>query len=143
MVGLRKGHSYTNVKRAYTRRSKYKVKGYIKAIPASKLVRYDMGDTKKIFPYCVHLINRDPIQVRHNSLESGRLVVSRRLGIFEMMCLISVSCRVFGKQNDYWCRSRSYADWYRDAGWNCGIRGAIEKDKFFYRSCGRIRCSNG
>lgn len=81
MVGLRKGHSYTNVKRAYTRKSKFKTKGYIKAIPQSKLVRYDMGDPKKTFPFRVDLISKQPIQIRHNSLESGRLVVSRRLGI--------------------------------------------------------------
>ncbi len=81
MTTLRKGHSYTNVKRAYTRKSKFKTKGYVKAIPPSKLVRYDMGDLKKSFPYRVDLVSKQPIQVRHNSLESGRLVVSRRLSL--------------------------------------------------------------
>lgn len=81
MAGLRKGHCYSTVKRAYTRKSKFKTKGYVKAIPQSKLVRYDMGDPKRTFPFRVNLISRDPIQVRHNALESGRLVVSRRLNI--------------------------------------------------------------
>ena len=81
MVGLRKGHSYTNVKRAYTRKSKFKTKGYIKAIPPSKLVRYDMGDAKKVFPYRIDLIVQAPIQIRHNAIESGRLVVNRQLNI--------------------------------------------------------------
>ena len=81
MAGLRKGHCYTNVKRAYTRKSKFKTKGYVKAIPPSKLVRFDMGDPKKTFPYRVDLISKSPIQLRHNALESGRLVVNRRLGI--------------------------------------------------------------
>ena len=40
-----------------------------------------MGDPKKKFPFRVDLISKQPIQIRHNSLESGRLVVSRRLGI--------------------------------------------------------------
>jgi large subunit ribosomal protein L10e len=81
MAGLRKGHCYTVVKRAYTRKSKFKTKGYIKAIPQSKINRYEMGDVKKAFPYRVKLMSRDPIQVRHNALESGRLVVNRRLSI--------------------------------------------------------------
>ncbi len=81
MAGLRKGHCYTEVKRAYTRKSKFKTKGYVKAIPPSKIVRYDMGDPKKTFPYRVDLVSKEPVQVRHNALESGRLVVSRQLSI--------------------------------------------------------------
>ncbi len=81
MTTLRKGHSYTTVKRAYTRKSKFKTKGYVKAIPPSKLVRFDMGDQKKKFLYQVSLISKIPVQVRHNALESGRLVVNRQLGI--------------------------------------------------------------
>jgi large subunit ribosomal protein L10e len=79
MTGLRKGHCYTPVKRAYTRKSKFKKKGYIKAVPNSKIVRYDMGNSKKQFPYTVDLISKAPIQVRHNSLESARQIVNRRL----------------------------------------------------------------
>ena len=81
MVGLRKGHCYTTVKRAYTRKSKFKMKGYIKAIPQSKISRYDMGDLKKTFPYRVSLVTKGPVQVRHNALESGRLAVNRRLTV--------------------------------------------------------------
>ena len=81
MAGLRKGHCYTRIKRAYTRKSKFKTKGYIKAVPNSKIVRFDMGNLKKKFPYRLDLVTKQPIQIRHNSLESSRLVVNRRLGI--------------------------------------------------------------
>ena len=79
MTGLRPGHCNSKVERSYTRKSKFKAKGYIKAVPNSKLVRYDMGDSKKDFAMTVHLITRQPIQLRHNALESSRMVVNRHL----------------------------------------------------------------
>ena len=79
MVGLRKGHSYSNVKRSYTRKSKVRSKSYIKTIPQNKIVKYTMGDSKKQFEYRVNLVAKNSIQVRHNALESCRQVVNRRL----------------------------------------------------------------
>src|SRR3989344_1206597 len=79
MATLRKGHCYTDVERAYTRRSKFKKKGFIKAIPPSKISRYDMGDLKKEFPAKLELKSNKDIQIRHNSLESARQIVNRRL----------------------------------------------------------------
>jgi len=79
MAGLRKGKCYTPVKRAYTRKSKFKKKNYIKAVPTSKIVKFDLGDLKKRFPYRIDLICRKPIQIRHNALESSRTVVNRQL----------------------------------------------------------------
>ncbi len=79
MAGLRKGHCYTHVKRAYTRKSKFKSKEYIKAIPNSKLVRFDMGDSTKQYPFRVDLVSKQAIQLRHNALESSRQVVNRCL----------------------------------------------------------------
>ena len=79
MTGLRPGHCNSTVERAYTRKSKFKAKGYIKAVPNSKLVRHDMGDSKKDFKYQVHLLVREAIQIRHNALESSRQVVNRHL----------------------------------------------------------------
>ena len=40
-----------------------------------------MGDPKKTFSHQVSLISKIPVQVRHNALESGRLIVGRQLGI--------------------------------------------------------------
>jgi len=80
MVGLRKGHSYSTVKRPYTRKSRVKAKNFIKTIPQNKIIRHFMGDQKKKFEYRLNLVAKGPIQIRHNSLESCRQVVNRRLG---------------------------------------------------------------
>ena len=64
MSRLRKGHCYTRIKRSYTRKSKVKSKSYIKTVPANKITRYTMGDHTKQYDYGVHLISRQPIQIR-------------------------------------------------------------------------------
>ena len=80
MVGLRVFRCYRKIKnRAYTRKSKFKSKGYIKAIPPHKISRFEMGDKKSVFEYKVKLISKNTLQIRHNSLESSRQVVNRRL----------------------------------------------------------------
>jgi len=80
MAGLRKGHSYSRYfKRAYTRKSKFKKKGYVKAVPTSKIVKYDMGDLKKEFPKKVHLVSKQKVQLRHNAIESSRILINRKL----------------------------------------------------------------
>nr|MBA4405057.1 50S ribosomal protein L16 [Nanoarchaeum sp.] len=79
MATLRKGCCYKHVTRAYTRKSKYKAKSFIKAIPASKIVRFHMGDPKGEFPKKVMLITKERMQIRHNSLESARVLVNRHL----------------------------------------------------------------
>ena len=78
-MGLRKGKCYRRIKRAYTRRSKFKIKSFIKTIPPTKIVKYDMGTSTKKFPYKISLISKDDIQLRQNALESVRLVVNRKL----------------------------------------------------------------
>lgn len=83
MAGLRKGHSYSKaIKRPYTRKSKYKIKGYIKGVPISKIVKYDMGDLKKIFPRQVHLVAKEDVQLRHNCIESARVIINRHMHEF-------------------------------------------------------------
>lgn len=80
MAGIRKGHSYSkDVKRAYTRKSKFKKKGYIKGVPLSKIVKYDMGDLKKEFPKQIHLVAKQAVQLRHNTIESARMIINRKL----------------------------------------------------------------
>lgn len=81
MAGLRKGHCYTGLQRAYTRKSKFKGKGFIKAIPTSKVVRYHMGDVQRRFSHRVDLVCKEAVQIRHNALESSRQVVNRRLNV--------------------------------------------------------------
>jgi len=79
MVGLRKGHCYSKVKRPYTRKSKVRGKSFIKTMPSTKIIRYTMGDQKKRFQYQLELISKQNIQVRQNALESCRQVVNRNL----------------------------------------------------------------
>jgi len=78
-MALRKGRCYRNVTRAYTRKSKFRAKAFIKAVPPSKIVKFDLGNTKKQFDKEVNLVSRQKIQIRHNALESARIVVNRRL----------------------------------------------------------------
>lgn len=79
MAGLRKGHCYTGIQRAYTRKSKFKSKSYVKAIPFSKIVRFDMGDINKKFTHKISLVSLQDIQIRDNSIESCRQLVNRNL----------------------------------------------------------------
>lgn len=79
MATIRPFSCYRKVKRAYTRKSRYKVKGFIKSVPVCKLSKFNFGDNKKTFPHKVFLVSRQRIQVRHNALESARTAVVRRL----------------------------------------------------------------
>ena len=79
MATLRKFKCYRTLERAYTRKSKYKTKGYVKAFPNSRIVRYHMGDVHKIFTYQVNLFTKDTAQVRDNAIESARQVSNRKL----------------------------------------------------------------
>ena len=58
---------------AYTR------KGYMGGIPGSKIVKFTMGNTSRQFPVKVELVNLKQGQIRHNSLESGRIAANRLL----------------------------------------------------------------
>ncbi|MCD4759827.1 50S ribosomal protein L16 [archaeon] len=79
MASLRKANAYRNVTRAYTRKSKYKKKGFIKAVPTHKIVRFHMGDNKKEFSDSVKLVSKEKFQIRHNALESCRVLINRQL----------------------------------------------------------------
>ncbi|MEK6813073.1 MAG: 50S ribosomal protein L16 [Nanoarchaeota archaeon] len=81
MAGLRPAHCYTEIKRAYTRKSKFKSKGYVKAAPNSKIVKYFFGDVTKNFSHQLDFVAIVPVQIRHNALESVRQIVNRRLSI--------------------------------------------------------------
>ncbi|MEK6906914.1 MAG: 50S ribosomal protein L16 [Nanoarchaeota archaeon] len=79
MAGLRKGHCYSKITRAYTRYSRVKAKNYVKAIPTNKIVRYEMGDPAKTFQYQVSLVSKTDHQIRHNALEATRQLINRRM----------------------------------------------------------------
>ncbi len=79
MAKLRKAVAWRRLERPYTRKSKYRSKSFVRAIPNNKIVKYDMGNLSKTFPVTIVLQSKADIQIRHNSLESARLVANRYL----------------------------------------------------------------
>lgn len=79
MAKIRKGVAYRKLERAYTRRSKYKAKSYVRASPASAVVRYRMGNPTATFPHVYHLVSQADLQIRHNAIESARVACLRIL----------------------------------------------------------------
>jgi len=79
MARLRKAVSYRRIERPYTRVSKYREKGYIRANPHRKIVRYVMGAASKKFPYVLELRSKSELQIRDNSIEAARQSSNRLL----------------------------------------------------------------
>jgi len=78
MARLRKFCCYRDLKRAYTRFSKYKKLNFVKARPANRISRYT-GGTQENFTTNVHLIAKSDLQIRDASLESARQTSNRVL----------------------------------------------------------------
>ncbi len=57
--------------RAYTR------KDYIRKIPGSRIVQYDMGNLAGVFPLKVTLEVKEQAQLSHNALEAARIASNR------------------------------------------------------------------
>ncbi|MDP1553441.1 MAG: 50S ribosomal protein L16 [Methanobacteriaceae archaeon] len=57
--------------RAYTR------KDYIRKIPGSRIVQYDMGNLSAEFPISVSLAVKEPAKIKHNALEASRIASNR------------------------------------------------------------------
>lgn len=93
MAGLRPGHCYRAIERPFTRKSKYKKKAFIKAVPAIKVARYDLGDLKKEFNTKIDLNSKTDLQIRHNAIESARQVIARKLDLMNRPYRLKV--RVF------------------------------------------------
>lgn len=79
MAKLRKGISYRKIERAYTRKSKYKKKAFVRGVPTCKVIRFDMGAVSKAFDYTLELNSKSDLQIRHNALESARQTCNRLL----------------------------------------------------------------
>jgi large subunit ribosomal protein L10e len=79
MAKLREARAYRRIKRAYTRTSKYKEKSYVKGVPGSKIVAYDMGSKHADYPYRIELIARKAVNLRHNAIEASRVAAVRYL----------------------------------------------------------------
>tara|TARA_Y100000310_G_scaffold328032_1_gene395390 strand:- start:5570 stop:6139 length:570 start_codon:yes stop_codon:yes gene_type:complete len=84
MAKLRKSSAYSKrYARPFTRVSKKRTKSYIKTSPQLKLVKFNMGNSKAFnegkFDTWVHLISKEPVQIRDNALEAIRQSITRRL----------------------------------------------------------------
>jgi len=79
MAKIRKGVAYRRIERPYTRKSKYQKKAFVKALPANRIVRYNMGEANKTFPLNFELQIKREGQLRHNCLEAARLTAIRHL----------------------------------------------------------------
>ena len=79
MAKLRKFCAYRRLERPYTRTSRYRKKSFIRVRPHSKIVKYNMGDSKKKFDVTFNLLSKADLQIRHNAIESARLTCNRYL----------------------------------------------------------------
>lgn len=83
-MALRKASSYTKrYARPYTRKSKKKSKSYIKTVPNSKIVKFQMGDIKGFdtqkYPILIYVISKEQAQIRDNAIEAVRQYLNRFL----------------------------------------------------------------
>lgn len=80
MVRLRKFSAYQNLKRPYTRISKYTSLNYVRGgFPALKIIKFDMGEPSREFDTKMVLISGKSMNVRQNALESARMTSNRVL----------------------------------------------------------------
>jgi len=76
-MGLRPARCYRVWKRAYTRISiRVPKKAYIKGVPGIKLRIFEMGTKDIEYSKVVHLISKEQVQIRHNALESARVMAN-------------------------------------------------------------------
>jgi len=84
MATLRKANAYSKrIVVPYTRKSKRKNKSFVKVVPASKIVKFTMGDEKMFkegkLPYQLTVVSAENVQIRHNALEAFRQYVNKTL----------------------------------------------------------------
>ncbi|MGV8169282.1 MAG: 50S ribosomal protein L16 [Candidatus Nanoarchaeia archaeon] len=79
MAKLMKAVAWRTVKRPYTRKSKYRKKAYVRAVPTNKIIKFVMGSEKRDFELKLLLKSKQAIQIRHNSLEAARKTANKHL----------------------------------------------------------------
>lgn len=95
-MGLRPGRCYRNLQRPYTRQStRVPKKGYVKGVPKPKIAEFQMG-TRGDYDARLFLVSERDVQIRHNALESARVMVVQTLD------------KKLGKGSTYFVRIRVY-----------------------------------
>lgn len=80
MAKLRKFSAYQNLERPYTRISKFTKLNYVRGgFPQMKIIKFDMGTVNKTYDAVVKLNVCRSMNIRHNALESARLISNRYL----------------------------------------------------------------
>lgn len=79
MAKLRPAACYRRVKRPNTRVSKYRELSYVKGVPGSKVKKFDMGNILGNYDYLLKVVCKEPLQIRHNALESFRNSANKQL----------------------------------------------------------------
>ena len=51
MAKLIRAGAWRRLERPYTRKSKYRSKAFIRAVPTNKVVKFEMGELSKPFPF--------------------------------------------------------------------------------------------
>ncbi len=83
-MALRKASAYSKKHVVpYTRTSKLKNRAYVKAVPPSKIVKFNMGnkglyDSGKL-PHVLTMITTENIQIRQNAIEACRQFIHRKI----------------------------------------------------------------
>ena len=79
-MSLRPGRCYKKPKRPYTRISQRRPrKSYVKGVPGSKIVKFEVGNPKGDFPQTLTLVSKERVQIRHNALEAARTNANKYL----------------------------------------------------------------
>ena len=79
MVKIRKFIAYRRLERPYTRRSKFRNKNYVRSSPQNKIIKFNMGEMKKKFPYTITLVAKSNLQIRDSAIEAARQTCLRYL----------------------------------------------------------------
>ncbi len=79
MARLRDASAYRKVKKAYVRTSKYRKHNFIRGVPGSKVVMYDVGNKKRDFPCSVLIRAKVGINLRHNAIEAARIAATKHI----------------------------------------------------------------
>ena len=72
MAKLIRAVAWRRIERPFTRKSKFRKKSFVRAVPQNKIVKFDMGNLSKDFQYLLTLKSKTDVQLRHNALESAR-----------------------------------------------------------------------
>ena len=74
-MGKRPAHCYTRIRGPANTRTKK----YVRGVPGSKIVMFDMGNNAREFEVQINLVNLEACQIRHMALEAARQAVNRAM----------------------------------------------------------------